>query len=81
LNILLAEMFLEKSINKQTYERFDRMFLEMQDFAFCPNLIKFYPNLSKYYPIYPNLHKIFPNLPKSISHTLLSPASVYLGFI
>jgi len=31
------------------------MFLEMQGFDFCPNLIKFYP-------IYPNLPKIYPYL-------------------
>jgi len=28
----------------------DRMFLRMQDFDFCPNLIKFYPNFPKIYP-------------------------------
>jgi len=38
----------------------DRMFLGMQDFDFCPNVIKFYP-------IDPNLIKFCPNLPKNIS--------------
>jgi len=46
------------------------MFLEMKDFDFYPNLIKFYqilPNLSKFYPIYlifSNLPKLYPNWPK-----------------
>jgi len=26
----------------------DRMFLEIQDLDFCPNLIKFYPNFTKF---------------------------------
>jgi len=36
------------------------MFLGMQDYDFCSNLIKFYPNftkLTKFYPIYSNLPK------------------------
>jgi len=32
----------------------DRMFLEMQDFDFCPSLIEFYPNFIR---ILPNLSK------------------------
>jgi len=31
----------------------DQMFLGMQDFDFCPNLIEFYLNFTKFYPIYP----------------------------
>jgi len=51
----------------------DRMFLEMQNFDFFPNLIKFYPNftqfiliLPKFYAIYPNLPKFHSNLPKLV---------------
>jgi len=32
----------------------DRMFLGMQDFDFCQNLIKFYQIPTKIYPIYQN---------------------------
>jgi len=41
----------------------DRMFLEMKDLDFCPNLIKFYPNLTQFIQIYPNLPKYYTNLP------------------
>jgi len=40
------------------------MFLGMQDFDFCPNLIKFYPNFTYFTQILPNLPKFYPNLPK-----------------
>jgi len=40
------------------------MFLRMQDFDFCPNLIKFYLNFTQFISINPNLVKCFPNLPK-----------------
>jgi len=42
----------------------DRMFLGMQDFDFCSNLIKFYQIYPKFYPIYPNLPKFAHILPK-----------------
>jgi len=48
----------------------DRMLLEMQDFDFCPNLIKFYSSFTEFYLIYPNLPKfaqILPNLPKKFA--------------
>jgi len=35
----------------------DRMFLEVQDFDFCSNLIKIYPNFTKFAQIYPNWPK------------------------
>jgi len=40
------------------------MFLGMQDFDFCPNLIKFYPNFTKFTQILPNLPKFAQILPK-----------------
>jgi len=33
------------------------MFLRMQDFDFCPNLIKLYPNYTKFTQILANLSK------------------------
>jgi len=33
------------------------MFLELQDFEFCSNLIKFYPSFTQFIQIYPNFPK------------------------
>jgi len=50
------------------------MLLEMQDFDFFPNLIKFYP-------IYPNLPKFYPNFAQICLKNLLSYAIVNLSFL
>jgi len=42
----------------------DRMFLEMQDFVFCPNLIKFDPYFTKFTQTLSNLSKFYPYWPK-----------------
>jgi len=42
----------------------DRMFWEMQNFDFCPNLIKFYQIYSNLTKFQPNLGKFDPNLPE-----------------
>jgi len=40
------------------------MFLEMQNFDFCPNPIIFYQIYPNFIQIYPNFIQIYPNLPK-----------------
>jgi len=38
----------------------------MQEFDFCPNLIKFYPNFTQFIQIYPNftqIYQLYTNLP------------------
>jgi len=40
------------------------MFLEMQNFDFCPNLTIFYSNFTKFSQILPNLSKFAQILPK-----------------
>jgi len=40
------------------------MILGMQDFDFCPNLVKFYPNFTEFIQILPNLSKFTQILPK-----------------
>jgi len=57
------------TVNQHTIHSCRRLnVFELQDFDFCPNLIKFYP-------ICPNLTQIYPNLPKNICQGTASPAS------
>jgi len=42
----------------------DRLFVAMQDFDFCPNLIKFYPNCIQFAQICQNFTQISPNWSK-----------------
>jgi len=38
----------------------NRIFLGMQGFDFCPDLIKYYPDFPKFYPVYSNFAQILP---------------------
>jgi len=56
------------------------MFLRMQNFDFCPNLIKFYqiyPNLTQFIQIYPNFAQIGVNFAQICLKKMLGDAPAF----